>query len=132
MAASAGRGPILEFEQLLKIGFADSGTKADIVANLDAARAWVLDQNEENLATGRAYLQGRGLFPQRAALNQLGGRFLTDSYVMVAHWVAWATELVESWPDDVRDASFDIEQGAESVRRAESIAAILRSDTMRS
>ena len=30
-----GDGPILEFEQLLKISFADSGSKADIVANLD-------------------------------------------------------------------------------------------------
>ncbi len=127
-----GDGPILEVEQLLKIGFADNGTKADIVANLEAARAWVLDQNEENLATARTYLHGQGLFPERAALNQLGGRFLTDFYVTVAQWVAWATELVESWPDDVRDAPFDIEQGAESVRRAESIAAILRSDTVRS
>ena len=61
-----GDGPVLEFEQLLKISFADSGTKADILANLDATRRWVLDQNEENLATARAYLEGRGLFPQRA------------------------------------------------------------------
>ena len=30
-----GDGPVLEFEQLVKIHFADSGTKADIVANLD-------------------------------------------------------------------------------------------------
>src|SRR5438874_740546 len=34
-----GAGPSLEFEQLLKIMFADSGTKADVVANLDAVRA---------------------------------------------------------------------------------------------
>src|SRR5207248_1039788 len=34
-----GNGPILEFEQLLKISFADSGTKADILANLEATRA---------------------------------------------------------------------------------------------
>src|SRR5436309_1528850 len=33
-----GEGPVLEFEQLLKISFSDSGTKADILANLDAAR----------------------------------------------------------------------------------------------
>src|SRR5213592_2099850 len=97
-----GDGPILEFEQLLKISFADSGSKADIVANLEAARAWVLEQNEENLATARAYLDGRGPFPQRAALNQLAGRFLTDFYVMVAHWVDWASSIVEDWPDDVR------------------------------
>ena len=34
-----GDGPILEFEQLLKISFADSGSKADIVTNLEATRA---------------------------------------------------------------------------------------------
>jgi DNA-binding PadR family transcriptional regulator len=120
-----GDGPVLEFEQLLKIGFADSGTRADVVANLDATRRWVLEQNEENLATGRAYLEGRGLFPERAALNQLGGRFLTDFYVTVARWVAWASAVVEEWPDDVREACFDHAAGAEAVRLAESIDAIL-------
>src|SRR6188474_1030039 len=44
-----GEGPELEFEQLVKIHFADSGTKADGVANLEPARAWVLAQNEVNL-----------------------------------------------------------------------------------
>jgi DNA-binding PadR family transcriptional regulator len=120
-----GDGPVLEFEQLLKIHFADSGTKADILANLDAARDWVLDQNEENLATARAYFEGRGLFGQRAALNQLGGRFLTDFYVMVARWVVWASETVEGWPDDVSDAAFDVAAQEEAVRLAESIAELL-------
>jgi DNA-binding PadR family transcriptional regulator len=120
-----GEGPVLEFEQLLKIGFADSGTKADILRNLDAARAWVLDQNEENLATGQAYLEGRGPFPERAALNQLGGRFLTEYYVMVARWIAWAEGLVADWPDDVREAPFDAAAGAEAVGLAEEIARIL-------
>ena len=82
-----GDGPILEFEQLLKISFADSGSKADIVANLEATRAWVLEQNEENLATAAPTSKASSAFPERAALNQLAGRFLTDFYVMVAHWV---------------------------------------------
>ena len=116
-----GDGPVLECEQLLKILFADSGSKADIVANLDAARAWVLEQNDENLAVGRAYLEGRGLFPQRAALNQLGGRFLTEFYVMVARWVDWASREVESWPVDVREAPYNVAGGEEAVRLAESI-----------
>jgi PadR family transcriptional regulator, regulatory protein AphA len=120
-----GDGPILEFEQLLKISFADSGSKADIVANLEATRAWVLEQNEENLATARAYLEGRSAFPQRAALNQLGGRFLTDFYVMVARWVAWASVTVDGWPDDVRHASFDAGGAEEAVRLAESVAKIV-------
>ena len=120
-----GAGPSLEFEQLLKISFADSGSKADIVANLEATRAWVLDQNQENLATARAYLEGRGAFPERAALNQLSGRFLADFYVMVAHWVEWAGRQVEAWPEDVRDAAFDVAAAQENVRLVESVAEIL-------
>jgi PadR family transcriptional regulator, regulatory protein AphA len=121
-----GQGPVLEFEQLLKIHFSDGGAKDDILANLDAARRWVLEQNEENLATGRAYLQGHGPFPQRAALNQLGGRFLTDFYVMVARWVEWASETVQHWPADIRDAPFDVARAEEAVRLAESIPGLFR------
>ncbi len=121
-----GDGPVLEFEQLLKIHFADSGTKADVVANLAATLDWVRERNEENLATGRAYLAGEGAFPQRAALNLLGGRFLTDFYAMVANWAEWATGVVEAWPDDVRHAAVDPTDMEESVRRAESIAATSR------
>jgi DNA-binding PadR family transcriptional regulator len=120
-----GDGPVLEFEQLVKIHFADSGSKAALIANLDAARAWVLEQNEENLVVARAYLEGAGPFPERAALNQLPGRFLAEFYVTVARWVAWASELVESWPDDVRDAPFDVAAAEESVALVESVAAIL-------
>jgi len=121
-----GEGPILECEQLVKIHFADSGTKADVLANLDAMRAWALDQNEENLATARAYLEGSGGFRERAALNQLSGRFLTDYYVTIARWVDWATRQVEAWPDHVTQAPFDVEAAEEGVRLAESIPALLR------
>ena len=120
-----GDGPILEFEQLVKIHFADSGTKAAVLANLAATRGWVLAENEENLATARAYLDGRGAFPQRAALNQLTGRFLTDFYLTVARWVEWASGTVESWPDDVSHAPFDLTVAEEAVRLAETIPALL-------
>jgi PadR family transcriptional regulator, regulatory protein AphA len=116
-----GEGPVLEFEQLVKIFFADSGTKADVVANLAATRVWVLEQNKESLAAGRAYLAGEGLFPERAALNQLSGQFLTEFYVMVARWVEWASGVVETWPDDVREAPFDLAAAEKAVALAESI-----------
>lgn len=123
--ARPGEGPVLEYEQLVKIHFADSGTKADVLANLEAARAWVLSQNQENLAAARAYREGRGPFPERAALNQLPGRFLTDFYVMVARWVDWATHVVEAWPDDVTQAPYDLAAAEEGVRLAESIPRLL-------
>lgn len=120
-----GAGPVLECEQLVKIHFADSGTKADVLTHLEAMRTWVLEQNEENLATARAYLEDRGAFPERAALNQLPGRFLTDFYVTVANWVEWATGIVASWPDDVTEAPFDLEAARESVRLAERVDRLL-------
>lgn len=122
-----GAGPSLEFEQLLKIHFADSGTREDVLANLSATLDWVREQNEENLATARAYLAGEGAFPQRAALNLLTGRFLTDFYAMVAQWADWATSVVEDWPEDPGRAVPDRAEQQEAVRRAESIGAIGRS-----
>jgi PadR family transcriptional regulator AphA len=123
--AEPGAGPSLEFEQLVKIHFADAGSKADVLGNLAATREWVLAQNEENLAAARAYRAGEGPFPERAALNQLPGRFLTEFYVTVARWTAWATEVVESWPDDVREAPYDQRAADEAVALAESVTRIL-------
>jgi PadR family transcriptional regulator AphA len=120
-----GEGPALEFEQLVKIHFADSGTKADVIANLQATRAWVLEQNAENLAAARAYDAGDGPFPQRAALNQLAGRFLTEFYLTVARWVAWAAALVDTWPDDVSNAPFDKAAAEDGVLLAETVETIL-------
>lgn len=120
-----GDGPVLECEQLVKIHLADSGTTDDVLTNLEAMRQWVLEQNEENLATARAYLEGRGAFPERAALNQLSGRFITDFYLMVAHWVRWATDIANRWPDDVTGAPFDSAAAEDGVRLAASIPRIL-------
>jgi DNA-binding PadR family transcriptional regulator len=121
--AEPGDGPSLEFEQLVKIHLADGATKRAVIANLEAARAWVLEQNEEILATARAYLEGHGAFPERVALNQLAGRFLTEFYSAVARWTEWALATVESWPDDIRQAPFDTDAARDTVRIAESILA---------
>ena len=87
------------------------------------------ESGSDRVATARAYLEGRGAFPQRAALNQLVGRFLTDFYVTVARWVEWASDTVEDWPDDVSKAPLDLATAEEGVRLAESIAAATRADT---
>ena len=74
----------------------------------------------------RAYLAGESAYPERVALNQLPVRFLTDFYVMVARWIEWASGTVDTWPDQVTDAAFDVVVAQESVELAEQVAAILR------
>jgi DNA-binding PadR family transcriptional regulator len=113
-----GEGPVLEFEQLLQVCFAENGTRADALATLAATERWARERNEENLAAARAYVAGEGPFQERVAQNLLAGRFLTDYYAMVARWARWATTVVEGWPDDPREARADPRELEEVVRRA--------------
>jgi PadR family transcriptional regulator, regulatory protein AphA len=99
-----GDGPVLEFEEMLKVFFADHGTKADAVAAVQRIRNWASQRNIENIAIARSYIEGTGPFPDRAAVLVLTGRFLTDFADMVGEWADWAGTIVEDWPEDVRSA----------------------------
>jgi DNA-binding PadR family transcriptional regulator len=114
-----GAGPVLEFEQLLQVFFAENGSKAEALATLAAARAWASERNQENLAMAEAYVAGEGPFQERAAQNMLAGRFLTDYYRMVADWADWAAHQVDGWPDDPRRAEPDRAQLEEIAQRAD-------------
>ena len=113
-----GEGPALEFEQLLKVFFAEHGTTADLQATLAAAQAWARARCAESLAVGEQYRTGGGPFPERLPELQLTSRFLTDFYVLVGQWASWAATVVETWPDDPRQAKHDPQVIAEIVRRA--------------
>jgi PadR family transcriptional regulator AphA len=103
-------GPVLEFEQLVKLALADHGTRDDALRTVAAARAWAEQANVGNLAVAREYAAGRGPFQNRAAVPMLAGAFFTEFYAMVARWADWAAEQVESWPEDPADAVADHNQ----------------------
>ena len=113
-----GDGPVIEFEQLVKVFFADDGTKADTLATLRAAQEWAQARCAESLAVGKAYAEGEGPFPQRLPELQLASRFITDFYLLVLDWARWAAAIVETWPDDPRQATHDPQVIAETVDRA--------------
>jgi DNA-binding PadR family transcriptional regulator len=112
-----GDGPVLEFEQLLKVFFAENGTKTDALATLAAAHRWATDRSAESLAVAERYLQGEGPFPQRLPELELTGRFLTDFYLLVLDWAEWAAGVVATWSDDPRNAR-DPQILAETAERA--------------
>jgi PadR family transcriptional regulator, regulatory protein AphA len=116
--AEPADGPVLEYEQLLKVFFAENGSKPDLLATLTAAADWARDRSAESLAIGEQYAAGEGPFPERLAELQLTSRFLTDFYAMVGSWAAWATQIVDGWPDDPRQARHDPAVIAETTRRA--------------
>jgi PadR family transcriptional regulator, regulatory protein AphA len=113
-----GDGPVIEFEQLLKVFFAENGTKVGTLATIRAAQEWARARCAESLAVGERYAEGEGLFPERLPELQLTSRFITDFYLLVLDWAHWAAAIVETWPDDPRQASHDPQVIAETVGRA--------------
>ncbi|HET6297503.1 MAG TPA: PadR family transcriptional regulator [Kribbella sp.] len=103
-----GEGPVLEFEQLLKVFFSDQGSKTDALTAVATIKDWAHDRNAQNIAVARAYLAGTGPFPDRAAVLSVVGQFHTDFADMVSKWADWATTTIEAWPDDPSRAEPDL------------------------
>lgn len=117
-----GEGPVLEWEQLVKVFFSENGTRADALATLDAARQWAQARSAQTAAVGHEYLGQGGPFPERSAQTNLSVRFLIDFYALVADWARWAHAIVETWPDDPRQAVADEATIRENVERADAAA----------
>jgi DNA-binding PadR family transcriptional regulator len=103
-----GAGPVLEFEQLIKVFFAEHGTKEDLLATLAAVREWSDERLDASARLPQAYLDGTGPFPERLPWLLLIGQFILDFELMVGKWAEWATEIVDGWPDEITDATPDL------------------------
>ena len=117
--AEPGEGPVLEFEALVKLGFAEHGTREDALRTVAAARAWAAERNVVNREAARDYAAGEGPYQHRAAQGMIAGAFFTDLYAMVARWADWAEEQIESWPEAPGEAVADRRELEEIARRAD-------------
>ncbi len=99
--AEPGTGPLLECEALVKIAYADQGTRDGLLTNLAA----LIDDTTAKLHFGQmiadSYLEGRGPFQQRLPLSGLMWRFLWEYHVTVLRWARWARDQVQAWPEDL-------------------------------
>ena len=114
-----GAGPVLEWEQLVKVFFSDNGTKAGALATVEAALEWARARSALTAAVGHQYLDQGGPFPERSAQTNVSVRFLIDFYALVADWARWAHAIVETWPDDPSQAIADEALLRENVERAD-------------
>ena len=105
--AKPGTGPSVEFEALLKVFFAEHGSRRDVLANIEAIRRWAAQQNAENVAFARLYTEQGGPFPERLPAITLTGKFMTDLADMLDNWARWAADVVARWPDDPAEANPD-------------------------
>lgn len=117
--AEPGAGPALEFEGLVKLIFADHGTRDAALASIARARRWAVDQNLGNIKAGEKFAAAEdGLYAERGATTLLLGAFLTDFYKLVADWADWATDEVEGWPKDISSHRIAPDRTREVLERA--------------
>lgn len=117
--AEPGDGPSLEFEGLVKLIFADLGTRDAALGSLARAHRWAVEQNVGNIEAGEKFLAAEeGLYADRRATTLLLGAFLTDFYKLVADWADWATDEVESWPEDISSHRIPADRTRDVLERA--------------
>jgi DNA-binding PadR family transcriptional regulator len=105
--ATPPAGPVLESESLVRVFFAEHGTKRDLEATLVATREWALAHAAINISVARGYTNGEAPFPDRLAHTLLVGRFLADFEDLIIAWTDWALTVAKYWPDDIRGAVAD-------------------------
>ena len=118
-AAARGAGPVVAFEQLVKIFFAEHAGKADLLATLHGVRVDLEDRAAATADIPTEYLEGRGGYPERLPWLILAGKFLDDIEQAVDRWAKWAIDVVEDWPDDLHAAEPDLQALQEMAHNAE-------------
>lgn len=96
----------LESEGLVRLLFADHGTKQDLAVLLERMVADAQGRADHTAGLLREYLAGGGPFPRRAHINVLVAKFLIDFGAMVDDWAAWSNEIIVTW-DDVAERDLD-------------------------
>jgi DNA-binding PadR family transcriptional regulator len=91
--------PRFESEALLRLFFAEHGTKDGLLATLAELEAQAGQMRAQALVQGSEYLGDQALFPERIHILGLVGKFVLDQTNLVADWARWARAGVECWPD---------------------------------
>jgi len=94
-----GAGPLLEFEALLKVFFADQGTKEQLLANIRTIKHQAEEGDAQGRTFAREYLETGGPFPERLPVIGLMVRFLHGHNAAILEWARWAEAEVQNWAD---------------------------------
>ena len=89
--------PSLEFEGMVKVFFADSGTLEQLRATLTSIAETADERLVELEAKAEENATGDVPFPDRLPLNMLGLRFIVDHERLIGTWARWALDQTAEW-----------------------------------
>lgn len=91
--------PTFESEALLRLYFADQGSRDDLLATIARTRADVAQAAAEILPVLQEYARGDGTFPERFHLNAAAAEAIAAFYRAQLDWCRVAARRLEAWDD---------------------------------
>jgi DNA-binding PadR family transcriptional regulator len=96
-----GQPPVVEFEGIVKVLFAEQGTKQQLLETLRSIREQAERTRDEHVALAADLAETGGPFPGRLHVNELVFKFMWEQTETVIRWATWAEERVARWPQDI-------------------------------
>lgn len=110
------KGPVLEFEALLRIIYAPFGTDADLAATLAQVRAEVSDFLDVADRVRSDYVAGRMPFQRHVVQRSIMHDFLASFADLIDEWAERSAERIAQWPTQTEDER--VAAAIEEIRRA--------------
>ena len=90
--------PRFEVEALLRLLFADHGSREDLLRALDEFEDDIGAHHQAIVDLMRSYLDGGHPFPQRTHLSVLFATFQIDMFKTIERWIEFARVEIAEWP----------------------------------
>lgn len=107
-----GAEPVVEFEALLKVAFADHGSIDGLRTNLAAIRAHADADLAQSVRRLEEYADSGGPHPERLPVIALAARYYLERAEGLRRWVTWAETAVEDWTGVTPETGASVPPGA--------------------
>lgn len=92
------QSPRLEIEALLRLLFADHGSREDVLRALDELEEDITEHHQAIVDLMGSYLDGGHPFPQRTHLSVLFATFQIEMFKTIERWIEFARDEINQWP----------------------------------
>jgi len=108
--ASPSARPRYENEALVKVLFAENGTREELLVSIRALAQDARDALEHFRVIAARYAAGEGEYPGRFGLSGLAFRLLAEHHAATLRWATWAEGVVTGWDGPLSaDAPWGVE-----------------------
>jgi len=90
--------PRFEIEALLRVLFADHGSRDDVLGALDELESDIGDHHQAIVELMGSYLDGGHPFPERTHLSVLFATFQIEMFKNIERWIEFARDEIDDWP----------------------------------